>query len=159
ARIRVTSPVRRASCRHRGATSGSHGGVRPSNFWLTSRARTSSAFEVGAASGASRVRHLSQNEPTGDSSLSEGKLLERFDSPSWESTPMPLWWWSGESLELERLLWQLDTLADAGIRQVGIINLAPTGPANGVVADDPAFMSERWWELLEEVCAQARRRE
>ncbi len=36
-----------------------------------------------------------------------------------------------------------------------ILNLAPSGPLFGSDADDPPFLSEEWWELLDGVCADA----
>ena len=36
-----------------------------------------------------------------------------------------------------------------------ILNLAPSGPLFGSDADDPAFMSDAWWDLLDGVCEDA----
>ena len=36
-----------------------------------------------------------------------------------------------------------------------ILNLAPSGPLFGADADDPPFLSEAWWELLDGVCDDA----
>ncbi|MFC7584809.1 hypothetical protein ACFQYP_14535 [Nonomuraea antimicrobica] len=36
-----------------------------------------------------------------------------------------------------------------------ILNLAPSGPMFGADADEPPFLSEAWWELLDGVCQDA----
>lgn len=71
--------------------------------------------------------------------------------------PVPLWWWDGEVIAPERLKWQMEKLAAGGLRNVCVINLAPTGPNVGSRASDPAFYSERWWELFEYAVRQAQR--
>jgi hypothetical protein len=68
---------------------------------------------------------------------------------------VPLWWWSGETLDPARLRWQLERLAAGGVFNVVVMNVAPTSPLYGKDADDPAFMSERWWEIFEGVCRDA----
>ncbi|MBN8523825.1 MAG: hypothetical protein J0M02_00670 [Planctomycetes bacterium] len=85
-------------------------------------------------------------------------LVARFDAPAAEFTPCPIWWWSGERLEIDRLRWQLDQLIAGGIRQAVILNLASAGPLYGKDADDPPFMSEPWWEIFLAVCAHAKER-
>ncbi|HZE40685.1 MAG TPA: hypothetical protein VE172_17930 [Stackebrandtia sp.] len=72
--------------------------------------------------------------------------------------PVPLWWWSGAPLDIERLTWQLDRLMDGGVRQAVVISLAPTGPLWGCPGDEPEFMSDAWWEIFTAVCAHAERR-
>lgn len=64
-----------------------------------------------------------------------------------EFSPVPIWWWSGERVELSRLCWQLDRLVEQGVHNVVVINLAPTGPSHGALADDPPLLSEEWWNL------------
>ena len=55
-------------------------------------------------------------------------LFDGFSSPRPEYSPVPIWWWSGERLELDRLCWQLDQLVSQGVYNVVVLNLAPTGP-------------------------------
>ncbi|MFA7343364.1 MAG: glycosylhydrolase-like jelly roll fold domain-containing protein [Terrimicrobiaceae bacterium] len=84
-------------------------------------------------------------------------LRKIFSEPPREFSPVPIWWWSGERLELDRLLWQLDQLVAGGIYNVIILNLAPAGPLYGKDADDPPFMSEEWWVLFLAVCGHAKK--
>jgi hypothetical protein len=82
-------------------------------------------------------------------------LWERFAEPPRAFSPVPLWWWSGETVTAERLRWQLERLAAGGVFNVVVMNVAPTSPLYGKDADDPPFMSEPWWELFEGVCRDA----
>ncbi|MQA79323.1 MAG: hypothetical protein GEV10_12740 [Streptosporangiales bacterium] len=83
------------------------------------------------------------------------ELLARFTNPAPEFGPLPLWWWSGDTLTEERLRWQLEQLVAQEVRQAVVICLAPTGPLYGSMADDPPFMSDAWFALLDGVCAYA----
>src|SRR3954463_2421831 len=99
-------------------------------------------------------------------------LWERFADPPREFSPVPLWWWSGETVTAERLRWQLErlppprrapglglstvaTAPPAAAFNVVVMNVAPTSPLYGKDADDPPFMSEAWWALFEGVCDDA----
>ncbi len=83
-------------------------------------------------------------------------LFDGFSTPRPEYSPVPIWWWSGERLELDRLCWQLDQLVSQGVYNVVVLNLAPTGPTYGSLADDPPLLSEEWWAIWEGLCAHAR---
>jgi hypothetical protein len=83
-------------------------------------------------------------------------LIDHFVQPDPAFSPAPIWWWSGERLDIDRLRWQMDELRAMGIWQVVILNLAPSGPLYGSDADDPAFLSEAWWEIFLAVCEHAR---
>jgi hypothetical protein len=86
--------------------------------------------------------------------------LERFlrdhTRPDPAFSPVPLWWWSGEKLEIGRMKWQMDRLHGMGIRNICQINLAPNGTMFGSDADDPPFLSDAWWEIFTQVCDHAR---
>jgi hypothetical protein len=90
---------------------------------------------------------------------SVGATLERlaaeFSSPPKAFSPVPIWWWSGDRLERGRLRWQMEQLAAGGVYNAIILNLAPTGPLYGADADQPAFLSDAWWGIFLDVCADA----
>lgn len=71
---------------------------------------------------------------------------------------MPIWWWSGDALDPERLTEQLDALIAGGVHQAVVMNLAPSGPLYGALADDPVFFSEQWWAVFRKVCSAAAER-
>ena len=83
------------------------------------------------------------------------EFLQSFQKPDPRFSPVPIWWWSGEQLQIERLRWQMDQLRSMGIHNVVILNLAPSGPLFGSDADDPAFLTEPWWTIFAQVCDHA----
>jgi len=86
----------------------------------------------------------------------DDSLFRQFQRADPAYSPVPLWWWSGEPLDPARLRWQLERYVEGGVFNLVVMNLAPTGPLYGKRADDPPYMSERWWEIFRGVCADAR---
>jgi hypothetical protein len=84
-------------------------------------------------------------------------LLRGFQDPPRKFSPVPIWWWSGETVTAERLRWQLERYAAGGVHNLVILNLAAAGPMYGCDADDPPFFSEAWWQLFLGACADAQR--
>lgn len=84
------------------------------------------------------------------------QFLAEFTAPDPRFSPVPLWWWSGEPLRIEKLRWQMDRMCEMGIRNVCVINLAPNGTLFGCDPDDPPFLSEQWWAIFQEVCVHAK---
>ncbi|MDP4503276.1 hypothetical protein [Nonomuraea turcica] len=82
-------------------------------------------------------------------------LRDVLREPPASHSPAAIWWWSGEPLRRDRLRWQMERLVEGGVRNLVILNLAPSGPLFGSDADDPPFLSEAWWELLDGVCGDA----
>ncbi|MFB6941228.1 hypothetical protein ACFWGL_22815 [Streptomyces sp. NPDC060286] len=70
-------------------------------------------------------------------------------------SPAAIWWWSGERLDRTRLRAQLERFTEGGVHNLVLLNLAPSGPLFGSDADDPPFMSDAWWDLLDGVCDDA----
>ncbi|TMR40913.1 glycosyl hydrolase [Actinomadura geliboluensis] len=85
------------------------------------------------------------------------RLRAVLDAPPRAYSPAPIWWWSGERLDRRRLRDQLERFAAGGVHNLVILNLAPSGPMFGSDADDPAFFTDAWWELLDGVCEDAAR--
>ncbi|MBB3128224.1 hypothetical protein FHS19_002878 [Paenibacillus rhizosphaerae] len=83
------------------------------------------------------------------------KIAEQFRTPPKDYSPAPIWWWSGDRLELDRLRWQMDLFKEGGVYNLVVLNLAPTGPMYGSDADRPRFLSEEWWDIFDGVCAYA----
>ncbi|WP_187438753.1 hypothetical protein [Streptomyces sp. sk2.1] len=79
-----------------------------------------------------------------------------FADPPRAFSPVAIWWWSGERLERSRLRAQLERFTEGGVHQLVLLNLAPSGPLFGSDADDPPFLSDAWWALLDGVCEDAR---
>lgn len=86
------------------------------------------------------------------------ELHAGFATPDPEFSPAPIWWWSGGRVTLDGLRDQLDRLLDQGVHNVVVINLAPSGPTYGSLADDPGLLSDDWWQLWAGLCAHAHTR-
>jgi len=76
------------------------------------------------------------------------ELIREARDPGPLYRPVPLWWWDGDKLEIERLRWQLDELHKKGVDQVCLIYLAP-------LRSDPPYFTEDWWKLYEEMADYA----
>ncbi len=84
-------------------------------------------------------------------------LHRGFMTPNPEYSPVPIWWWSGDRLELERMIWQVDQLVAQGVHNAVVLNLAPTGPMHGALSDDPHFLTQEWWGLWDALCQHAQK--
>ena len=80
--------------------------------------------------------------------LAAPELPEAFATAPDAYSPVPIWWWSGDAVEPERIHEQIHLLAQGGIHNAIILNLAPSGPLYGSAADEPPFLSEAWWSLF-----------
>src|SRR3982751_887435 len=84
------------------------------------------------------------------------QLAQQFATPQKEFSPVPIWWWSGDQLERQRLRWQMEQLITGGIYNLIILNLAPTSPLYGSDPDRPHFLTEEWWTIFLGVCEDAK---
>lgn len=78
-------------------------------------------------------------------------MLERFRNPPREYGEVAFYWWVGEPLKKERLLWQLDQLADHHIcaLQINYCHSDTGGKNYGLTIDsDPGLFTGEWWELV-----------
>ena len=86
-----------------------------------------------------------------DTPVTYPQLLAQFKSPDharWGE--VPLWWWEGDRLTKERVSWQLETLAAAGVKSVCPIQRSPG-------RCDPQSFSPEWWDMLAFVHDECRR--
>ncbi len=89
--------------------------------------------------------------------MSIQELREMFIKADPRFGPVPFWWWSAEEVTAERVRWQLQKFRSGGLRNIGIINIAPTGPQYGSVGDQPVYFSEQWWSMFEVALREAER--
>ncbi len=79
------------------------------------------------------------------------KLKVAFESPdhaTWGE--VPLWWWEADSLNKERVTWQLETLAAKGVKALCPIQRSPARCY-------PESFSEEWWRMVEYVHGECER--
>jgi len=89
--------------------------------------------------------------------MSIEQLQHHFIAADPRFGPVPFWWWSAEEVTAERVRWQLQKFRAGGLRNIGIINIAPTGPQYGSVSDNPVYFSEQWWTMFEVAVQEAER--
>ncbi|GAB1454174.1 hypothetical protein MASR2M47_42300 [Draconibacterium sp.] len=76
------------------------------------------------------------------SELSYTELLNSFKNPDYSYWgEVPLWWWEADSLNNERLTYQLETLSAKGVKAVCPIQRSPA-------RSYPESFSKEWWEAI-----------
>ncbi len=82
--------------------------------------------------------------------------LKGFAAPPPGYGEVPYWWWTGDPLDKDRLLWQLDKLHAAGIPGVQI-NYAHD-PSMMTYAVEPPIFSDKWWDFWTWMTGECRKR-
>jgi hypothetical protein len=70
---------------------------------------------------------------------------------------VPFWWWTGDDLDEERLLWQLRQLHEKGVSGVQVNYSHTDGPGWPSDPKDPPIFSDAWWKIygrVSEECAR-----
>lgn len=68
-----------------------------------------------------------------------------FENPPPGYGQVPFWWWSGDTLTNERLLWQIEELHRAGISGMQINYIHKDSPGWPTYPASPEIFSESWW--------------
>ena len=72
--------------------------------------------------------------------ISYTELNKNFASPDYSYWgEVPLWWWEADSLDNERITWQLEELSKKGVKAVCPIQRSPA-------RSYPESFSKEWWE-------------
>ncbi len=86
-----------------------------------------------------------------DEMTSYDTLLHYFKNPDHATYgEVPLWWWEGAPMSNERVTWQLETLADQGVKAVCPIQRSPG-------RCDPQSFDDEWWEMFRFVNQECQR--
>ena len=84
--------------------------------------------------------------------------LPGFQNPPPGYGEVPFWWWTGDPLDKERLLWQIDQLHAKGISGMQV-NYAHEDTSGWLTyAAQPEVFSEPWWEMWKFVADQCGQR-
>ena len=86
------------------------------------------------------------------------RLRAGFQTPPPGYGEVPFWWWTGEKLDKERLIQQLDALHKAGVSgtQVNYAHMRSDGWKTESV--EPAIFSDDWWEIFSAVAVESAKR-
>ena len=90
----------------------------------------------------------------------EAKLDARagFQQPPPGYGEVPFWWWTGDPLEVDRLIWQLDQLHQKGISGVQVNYAHEDSAGWPTYAAEPPIFSEAWWRIWGRVADECRQR-
>jgi len=85
-------------------------------------------------------------------------VLPGFKNPPPGYGEVPFWWWSGDSLDKERLLWQIEELHKKGINGMQINYIHKDSPGWPTYPAEPAIFSDKWWEIWKYAADEAGKR-
>jgi hypothetical protein len=89
-----------------------------------------------------------QQLPPGYPDRSENfDVLPGFKNPPPGYGQVPFWWWTGDTLNPERLEWQVRELHEKGISGVQVNYSCYDTPGWLTEYDDPAIFSDDWWKV------------
>lgn len=80
-----------------------------------------------------------------------------FQNPPAGYGEVPFWWWTGDKLDPERLVWQIAQLHQKGISGVQVNYAHEDSPGWPTYAADPPIFSDPWWRVwrtVAEACGQ-----
>ena len=88
----------------------------------------------------------------------EPGLKEGFATPPKGYGEVPFWWWTGEKLDVDRLIWQVEELSISGAQ----VNYAHQDVRNDVqpnwltYPNEPEVLTDEWFDVFEKVAARCR---
>lgn len=85
-------------------------------------------------------------------------VLPGFQSPPPGYGQVPFWWWTGEALDVDRLIWQLEQLHQKGISGVQVNYAHEDTPGWPTYAAEPPIFSDSWWEVWGRIADECRQR-
>jgi len=97
-----------------------------------------------------------------DPKIDGAGLRAGFRNPPRGFNEVPFWWWGGEKLDKQRLLWQLEEFHKAGISgtQVNYTHLRDViAPCVWDCAPvEPAVFSDEWWDIFNFIAEESAKR-
>ena len=84
--------------------------------------------------------------------------LPGFQDPPPGYGQVPFWWWTGDPLDPDRLLWQIEQLHAKGVSGVQVNYAHDDTPSRTTYTSDPEVFSDQWWKTWEFVALQCGKR-
>lgn len=84
--------------------------------------------------------------------------LPGFRNPPPGYGQVPFWWWTGDPLDEERLLWQIVQLHQKGISGMQVNYAHEDTPGWPTYAAEPELFSDEWWEVWKFVAGECGKR-
>ncbi len=124
-----------------------------------------SAFSRAAAPDAGQARRAAADPPPPPahalgfpSRAPDLDVLPGFREPPPGYGEVPFWWWTGDPLDRDRLLWQIEELHRKGIAGVQVNYAHEDTPGWPTYAAEPPIFSDAWWEIWKFVAAECGKR-
>jgi len=84
--------------------------------------------------------------------------LPSFQNPPPGYGEVPFWWWTGDPLDKQRLLWQIEQLHEKGISGMQVNYAHEDSSGWPTYAAEPEIFSDAWWEVWKFVADQCSKR-
>jgi len=85
-------------------------------------------------------------------------VLPGFQNPPTGYGEVPFWWWTGDPLDKDRLLWQIEQLHRQGVTGMQINYAHQDTPGWPTYPAQPEIFSEAWWQIWQWTVGQCRQR-
>ncbi|HUT14136.1 MAG TPA: glycosyl hydrolase [Thermoguttaceae bacterium] len=93
--------------------------------------------------------------PSRDANLD---ALPGFRNPPPGYGEVPFWWWSGDPLDKDRLLWQIEQLHEKGISGMQVNYAHEDSPGWPTYPSEPEIFSDAWWDVWKYVAGECGKR-
>jgi hypothetical protein len=100
----------------------------------------------------------SQDAPGFPSRVEDLDVLPGFQDPPSGYGEVPFWWWTGDPLDKDRLLWQIDQLHRKGVSGMQVNYAHEDTPGWPTYATEPAIFSDAWWDVWRFVADECAKR-
>ncbi len=101
---------------------------------------------------------LPGNAQSGSEASSIFSLQSQFATPPPGYGQVPFWWWTGDPLEKERLLWQIEELHKKGVTGMQVNYAHEDTQGWPTYKMEPELFSEAWWEIWKFVADECGKR-
>ena len=118
-----------------------------------------SGYELVELSNPDNLSKTDINAPGFPTRAVDLDVLPGFQNPPNGYGEVPFWWWTGDPLNKDRLLWQIEELHKKGVNGMQV-NYSHT-KEKGWPTDkaDPELFSEEWWDIWEFVVQECSKRD
>ena len=104
-----------------------------------------------ASSGTVSAKEYHVSPPGYPSRVPDIDVLPGFKNPPPGYGEVPFWWWSGENLDVDRLLWQVRQLHKKGISGVQVNYSHYDSPGWLTDMKNPQIFTDEWWKVYSRV--------
>jgi hypothetical protein len=82
-----------------------------------------------------------------------------FQTPPAGYGEIPFWWWTGDPLDKDRLLWQLEELHDKDVVGMQVNYAHEDTPGWPTYPNEPELFTDEWWDVWNWIVGECRKRD